>query len=61
MGMVGTKVCRWCRSEVDARAKFCPKCGQVLRGVRTITAVLLFFLVLTLLMVLAVLVRFIAR
>jgi len=49
--MVKTKKCRWCRSEIDALAKFCPKCGQVVKGVRTMTGVLLFVFVLLALMI----------
>lgn len=44
-----TKICKWCRSEIDARAKFCPKCGQVVRGARTLTVILLIFLALAVL------------
>jgi len=53
--MAATKVCRWCRSEVDTRAKFCPRCGQVLTGVRTITGILIFLFFLAILTVLAIL------
>jgi hypothetical protein len=49
------KTCRWCKSEVDASAKFCPRCGQVLKGARTLTVILLILLVVAVVAALATL------
>jgi len=49
------KTCRWCKSEVDARAKFCPHCGQVLKGARTLTVILLIVLFIAIVVSLATL------
>ena len=45
-------MCRWCRGQVDPRAKFCPHCGQVLKGARTLTVVLLILLGISVIVVL---------
>jgi len=55
MGQI--KTCRWCRSQVDARAKFCPKCGQILSGMRTLTLVLLILLFVSVVAILGSLAR----